>query len=217
MTAKELSISKLSSKQDPEKIQFESSLDIPESVGDYDLFQPRAIQAFRMALAIKGTCHNLYLSGEPNLGRSYFAREYFQLRAATQPTPPDLLYLYNFEYQDRPISVCIPAGSGKAFKNAMSEAVSQIKEQLPAWFDREPHIKALEEISRNFQDEREDLFSDMEELAKERGFNLEIDDHGGLTLIPLIEGAFLTTMNLNVLILSCARHCATRLMTCLPK
>ena len=31
----------------------------------------------------------------------------------------------------------------------------------------------------------------MEELAKGRGFSLEIDDHGGLTLIPLVEGRIL--------------------------
>lgn len=191
MTAKELSLTRLSPKQDPAKISFESSLDIPESIGDYDLFQPRALQAFRMALAIKGTCHNLYLSGDPNLGRSYFAREYFEIRAATQSTPPDQLYLHNFDHQDHPISVCIPAGSGKAFKNAMSEAVAQIKDQLPTWFERDPHVKALERISRNFQDEREDMFTDMEALAKDRGFSLEIDDHGGMTLIPLIEGRIL--------------------------
>lgn len=191
MTAKELSLSRLSSRLDPSKIQYESSLDIPESAGDYDLFQPRALQAFRMALAIKGTCHNLYLSGDANLGRSYFSREYFKIRAANQPTPPDQLYLHNFSHQDRPIAVCLPAGKGKEFKEAMSEAVSQLKDQLPAWFEREPHIKAHEEISRSFQDEREDLFTDMEALAKDRGFNLEIDDQGGLTLIPLIEGRIL--------------------------
>ncbi|WP_432738754.1 Lon protease family protein [Maridesulfovibrio sp. FT414] len=191
MSAKELVAGKLRAHLDPSKIQYDSSLEIPESVGDYDLFQPRALQAFRMALAIKGTCHNLYLSGDANLGRSYFSREYFELRAATQPTPPDQLYLHNFSHPDRPIAVSLPAGRGKDFKDAMGEAVSQIKEQLPAWFEREPHIKAHEEISRTFQDEREDLFSDMEALAKERGFSLEIDEQGGLTLIPLIEGRIL--------------------------
>ncbi|WP_319763425.1 AAA family ATPase [Maridesulfovibrio sp.] len=191
MTINELSLDKLCSRQEPSEIEYSTSSEIPESKYDYDQFQPRALQAFRMALAIKGTCHNLYLSGEPNLGRSYFAREYFELRAAKQETPPDQLYLHNFSHQDHPISVSLPAGQGKKFKNAMSEKVSQIKELLPAWFEREPHIKALEQISRTFQDERDDLFANMEDLAKERGFSLEIDDHGGLTLIPLVEGRIL--------------------------
>lgn len=191
MSAKELSPGRLSSRLDPAKINYKSSQEIPESAGDYDLFQPRALQAFRMALAIKGTCHNLYLSGEPNLGRSYFAREYFEIRASAQPTPPDQLYLHNFSLPDQPIAVCVPAGNGMEFKNAMSDAVSQIRDQLPAWFEREPHIEAHEKISRTFQDEREDMFADMEELAKEQSFNLEIDDQGGLTLIPLIEGRIL--------------------------
>ncbi|NDV26307.1 AAA family ATPase [Desulfovibrio sp. JC010] len=191
MSIKELSLDRLSSRQEPAEIKYSTSSDIPESKYDYDQFQPRALQAFRMALAIKGTCHNLYLSGDPNLGRSYFAREYFELRAAKQDTPPDQLYLHNFSRQDHPIAVSLPAGQGKKFKDAMSETVSQIKEQLPTWFEREPHVKALEQISRTFQDEREDLFANMEELAKERGFSLEIDDHGGLTLIPLVEGRIL--------------------------
>ncbi|WP_320171711.1 ATP-binding protein [Maridesulfovibrio sp.] len=191
MDAKELSPEMLSSRTDPTEIKYESSIDIPESTGDYDLFQPRALQAFRMALAIRGTCHNLYLSGDANLGRSYFAREYFKLRAANRPTPPDQLYLHNFSHQDRPIAVNLPAGKGKEFKEALADVTAQIREQLPAWFEREPHVKAHEKISRTFQDEREDMFSKMEDLAKERGFSLEIDDQNGLTLIPLVEGRIL--------------------------
>ncbi|SMF32657.1 ATP-binding protein [Desulfovibrio gilichinskyi] len=192
MTAKQLSPSKLRSKLDPEKIQFADSSEIPITTGTYDPFQPRALQAFRMALAISGSCHNVYLSGESNLGRSYFAREYFELRAAKQPVPPDQLYLYNFADEDKPIAVSLPAGNGKKFKTTLSDAVTLIKEKLPAWFEREPHLKAHERISRTFQDERDDLVSDMEELAKRNGFSLEVDDHDGLTLIPLIEGRILS-------------------------
>ncbi|OEU69613.1 MAG: ATP-dependent protease [Desulfovibrio sp. S3730MH75] len=192
MTAKQLSPSKLRSKLDPAKIQFDDSSAISTSIGAYDPFQPRALQAFRMALAISGSCHNVYLSGESNLGRSYFAREYFELRAAKQPVPPDQLYLHNFSDQEKPLAVSLPTGKGKDFKTALSDAVSHIKEKLPSWFEREPHLKAHERISRTFQDERDDLFSDMEELAKDNGFNLEVDDHEGLTLIPLIEGRILS-------------------------
>ncbi len=192
MTAKQLSTSKLRSKLDPEKIQYNDSSEIPITTGAYDPFQPRALQAFRMALAISGSCHNVYLSGESNLGRSYFAREYFELRASKQPVPPDQLYLYNFADEDKPIAVSLPAGNGKKFKTSLSDAVTLIKEKLPAWFEREPHLKAHERISRTFQDERDDLVSDMEELAKKNGFSLEVDDHDGLTLIPLIEGRILT-------------------------
>ncbi len=192
MTAKQLSPSKLRSKLDPSKIQFEDSSAISTSTGAYDPFQPRALQAFRMALAISGSCHNVYLSGESNLGRSYFAREYFELRAAKQPVPPDQLYLHNFSDQEKPLAMSLPTGKGKEFKTALSDAVSNIKEKLPSWFEREPHLKAHERISRTFQDERDDLFSDMEELAKDNGFNLEVDDHEGLTLIPLIEGRILS-------------------------
>ncbi|WP_291329115.1 ATP-binding protein [Desulfovibrio sp. UCD-KL4C] len=192
MTAKQLSPSKLRSKLDPEKIQYTDSSEIPITTGAYDPFQPRALQAFRMALAISGSCHNVYLSGESNLGRSYFAREYFELRASKQPVPPDQLYLYNFADEDKPIAVSLPAGNGKKFKITLSDAVTLIKEKLPAWFEREPHLKAHERISRTFQDERDDLVSDMEELAKKNGFSLEVDDHDGLTLIPLIEGRILT-------------------------
>ncbi|WP_031484476.1 Lon protease family protein [Maridesulfovibrio frigidus] len=192
MTAKQLSPSKLRSKLDPAKIQFEDSSAISTSTGAYDPFQPRALQAFRMALAISGSCHNVYLSGESNLGRSYFAREYFELRAANQPVPPDQLYLHNFSDQEKPLAMSLPTGKGKDFKTALSDAVSHIKEKLPSWFEREPHLKAHERISRTFQDERDDLFSDMEELAKDNGFSLEVDDHEGLTLIPLIEGRILS-------------------------
>lgn len=191
MPVKELGSEKLRARMAPEKVQADDSRGLKFSDDSYDRFQPRALQAFRMALAIGGTKHNVYLSGEPNLGRSYFVKEYFTIRAAKQQTPPDWLYLHNFEDSDRPLAVSLPAGEGKKFKTSFGDVVSEIREKLPAWFERDNHIKAHERISRSFQDERDELFSQMDDMAATKGFSLEVDDNGGLTLLPLIEGRIL--------------------------
>ncbi|WP_051295055.1 ATP-binding protein [Maridesulfovibrio bastinii] len=191
MPVKELGPEKLSARMAPEKVPADDSRGLKFSHDSYDRFQPRALQAFKMALAISGTKHNVYLSGEPNLGRSYFVKEYFTVRAAKQQTPPDWLYLHNFDDADRPIAVSLPAGEGKVFKNSLGDAVSAIRDKLPSWFERDNHVKAHERISRSFQDERDELFSRMDEMATSKGFSLEVDDGGGLTLLPLIEGRIL--------------------------
>ncbi len=191
MPVKELGADRLSARLDPGKVPADDSRGLESSADSYDQFQPRALQAFRMALAISGTKHNVYLSGEPNLGRSYFVREYFKVRAEKQETPPDWIYLHNFDDSDRPLALSLPAGKGKDFKNSLGDAVSAIREKLPSWFERENHIKAHERISRDFQDERDELFSQMEDMAASKGFSLEVDEGGGLTLLPLIEGRIL--------------------------
>lgn len=191
MPVKELGPEKLSARLDPAKIHADDSLGLKFASDSYDRFQPRALQAFRMALAISGTKHNVYLSGEPNLGRSYFVRQYFAARAKMQETPPDWIYLHNFDNSDRPLAVSLCAGDGKKFKNLLEDAVSAIRDKLPSWFERENHIKAHERISRSFQVERDKLFSRMEDMAASKGFSLEVDDNGGLTLLPLIEGRIL--------------------------
>ena len=52
MTSYELTLDKLTSRQEPSEIKYSSSIEIPESKYDYDQFQPRALQAFRY-----GACH----------------------------------------------------------------------------------------------------------------------------------------------------------------
>ncbi|MEF2146600.1 MAG: ATP-binding protein [Desulfovibrionaceae bacterium] len=188
--AKALDAGRLRAALDPVKIPYADSRDIPARNG-YSKFQPRAIQALELALRIRGNEYNIYLAGDANLGRTYFVKDHLRPAALKAPTPPDWLYLHNFEDLDKPVAVDLPAGRGRAFKSAMAKSVAQIRTDLPARFERDSYHKQHEALFKASNRRRDELFSRMEGTAAEKNFRLEMDESGALTLSPLVDGEVL--------------------------
>ncbi len=172
---------------DPAKIPFPDSRSIPRNSGPLP-FQPRALQALRLALTIKGGEYNVFVAGEANLGRTYFVKNFLEPIVAKLPQPPDWVFLHNFEDPDRPTALSLPAGQGRELKTLLAKSVSEIKKQIPARLAQEAHIKKHENLIRRYQSERDKLLNRMEDMAGRKGFNLEMDEQGALILTPVLEG-----------------------------
>ena len=79
-----LATSRLHATFDPARIPWEDSRAIPlprNGNGRKNPFQPRAMQALNLALQIRTTGYNVYLSGEADLGRSYMLLSYLRPQA----------------------------------------------------------------------------------------------------------------------------------------
>lgn len=184
---KALSPAKLRATMDPARIPYADTSEIPEK-NAYPRFQPRAIQALSLALEIPGNEHNVYVSGEPNMGRTYFVKSFLKPAAGKRPTPSDWVFLYNFEDNDRPICVSMPAGQGRKFKQAQHKAMTTIRQEIPARFEKDAFQKKHERMVKKFNAKREELFSRMDETAEKENFSLSLDDEGVLTLSPIVDG-----------------------------
>ncbi|NDY56911.1 AAA family ATPase [Desulfovibrio sulfodismutans] len=183
-----LSPSRLRTACDPASIQAQDSRDIPDDPEALAKIQPRAHSAMEMALAIKSREYNVYLAGDPHLGRTYFARCFLDPAAAGGSPPPDLIYVHNFEDPDRPRIIRLPAGQGRRLKLAMAKAVADVRDEIPVHFEREAYLAKRQTLLRGFNTGRDELYADMEVRAKDEGFSLALDDQGALTLYPLLEG-----------------------------
>jgi predicted ATP-dependent protease len=172
---------------DPARIPYATSADIPAR-NVHSRFQPRAIQALSLALEIKGNEHNVYVSGEPNMGRTYFAMSFLKPAAARAETPCDWVYLYNFEDNDRPIAVRLPAGQGRKFKQAQHKAMAHIRQEIPARFEKDAFQKKHERMVKKYNSRREELFNKMDATAEKESFSLSLDEEGVLTLSPIVDG-----------------------------
>lgn len=183
---KGLAPGKLRAVLDPERIPYADSEAIKTGNG-YARFQPRAIQALDLALRIPGNEYNIYLAGEAHMGRTYFVTDYLGPAAAKATAPPDWLYLYNFDNSDKPLAVSLPAGQGRKFKAAMAKAVARVRKEVPAWLEQESSHQRREALTKNFVSRREELFRLMEKAAEAKGFALDMDDSGALTISPVVD------------------------------
>lgn len=152
------------------------------------ILQPRALQALELALHIHTGGYNIYLSGETHLGRTYMLREFLTPRARKAPTPPDLLYVNNFSDPDRPRLIAVPAGQGRKLKKALGEVLVKMRKELATRFETDSFVKRRAQLLDKLQDVRSGLLKKMDSVAEDKGFNLDMDENGALTLYPMVEG-----------------------------
>ena len=182
-----LSSSFLRARLDPARIPYADSAAIPKNV-HLRPPQPRAMQALELGMHIKDSGYNIYLSGEANLGRTFMLLDFLQPKAKKAPTPPDLIYVHNFEDPDSPCLIELPAGQGRKLKNAMADMLARIRKDILARFENDAYTRRRSGLLDSFQGRKDKLFRQMDAVAGTRGFHLDMDDQGAMTLYPLIEG-----------------------------
>ncbi len=170
-----------------DRIPYETSDDIPRSK-QIKHFQPRAFKALELAINIDQIDYNIYLSSEPNLGRSSIVTEFLKPYAKKKQTPPDLLYVNNFENQDKPILLSVPAGTGKILKSGLSKTVQEIRKELIAKFETDNYIKKRSKLLDDFNEQKNALLKEMNSIAIEKNFLLDFEDKTSITLYPVMDG-----------------------------
>ena len=118
----------------PQSIPYADSREIPSEEVSTASLQPRALSALELGLSLTGREYNIFLAGDTYLGRTYFLRGFLAPVAAKAPTPPDWLYVHNFEDVDRPQAIHLPAGQGRRLKAELAKAVTALREEIPSRF-----------------------------------------------------------------------------------
>lgn len=192
-----LPVHRLRATLSPTRIPWKTSDEIPEKGYRQATPQPRALKALELALHINVDGYNIYLSGGANLGRSYILKEFLSPRTKKVQTPPDLLYVNNFNEMDRPRLVMVPAGQGKKIQAGLTKVLTEIRKELPLWLEQDRYVKKYTELQDKFQGTRNKLLKEMRGVANKQAFNVDIDEHGGVTLYPLVEGQRLSEDEFN--------------------
>lgn len=165
----------------------------PADIATTCLFQPRARKALELALTIPGLEYNIYVAGEPGMGRTYMVQNFLAPRAQAAPTPPDLVYLHNFKKPERPTLLPLPAGRGAMLKDLLQRAVKRLRRDLPRHFEQTSYLRLQNKLFTKLAGVRDGLVGEMEEAASKRGFSLNIDESGAVSLTPLMDGKVLTS------------------------
>lgn len=154
---------------------------------EYLIGQERALNAINFSLDIKVDGYNLYVSGPSGSGRTTSIRRIVEEKAKNEKTPDDLIYVYNFKDPDRPNLIRFPAGRGNLFAKDIDDLISTIRKTIPKAFEAEDYEKRRNEIVKRFQQEKEQILQEVENMAREKGFLIQLTPTGVIT-VPLENG-----------------------------
>ncbi len=172
-------------KCDESSLGFETTEEITPLAGI--IGQERALKSMNFGLGLAKSGYNIYVLGEGGTGKITTVKTLIEEKAAREDCPGDWCYIFNFKDPDKPSSLALSPGKGKAFKSDMERAVLSIRRDIPKVFESRDYEKHRDEILDGQQERTKDIFYKLELTAQETGFLLKKGARG-LAVIPARDG-----------------------------
>ncbi len=169
-------------KCDPEWFDFSSTAELDPL--ETTIGQNRALTAIEFGLGIKNNGYNIFVLGEPGTGRSSTIQKTLEKRALEEPVPDDLCYVNNFEDDNCPTYISLPAGKGKELHRDVERLVTRLSEAIPKVFEGKEFEQQKNTINEEYQARNKELFESLEADANKEGFTVQGSD-GTLIIVPL--------------------------------
>ncbi|WP_286049365.1 Lon-like protease helical domain-containing protein [Rheinheimera sp. KL1] len=97
--------------------------------------QDRAKAALNFAIGMDMPGYNLYVMGEPALGRYTLVQDILQQAASEKATPDDWCYINNFDDERIPGTLRLVPGEGKVLVKKVEALIDELLDTFPAAFD----------------------------------------------------------------------------------
>ncbi|MDP5191730.1 Lon protease family protein, partial [Rheinheimera baltica] len=155
---------------------------IPAFIG-----QDRAKSALAFAIGMDMPGYNLYVMGEPALGRFTLVQDVLQQAASEKATPEEWCYLNNFDDERVPNTLRLLPGEGKVLVKKIEGLIDELLDTFPAAFDNPGYQRKKKAIARAFDDKYEHAIELVEKKALEKDVVL-YEDNGAVSFSPIIDG-----------------------------
>ncbi|MFT3757799.1 Lon protease family protein [Thauera sp.] len=174
---------------DPACFTFDTteSLDDPSGGHAGDLGQARAVEAIRFGLAMGHSGYHVFVLGEPGSGKHATTFRLLRERAATEPVPPDLCYLHNFDEALKPRLLALPAGRGATLRSHMQTFIRELGPALGAALDSEAHSERVEALQNAHKAREDGALRELGEACGAESISL-LQTPEGFVFAPTREG-----------------------------
>jgi predicted ATP-dependent protease len=152
------------------------------------LGQQRVLDAIRLAIGIQAPGYNVFATGVRGSAEREAILRLLREKAATMPTPGDWVYINNFQTPEAPVAIYLKPGQGRDLRDRMNELVNYVREQLPKAFRQEDFDQERNALRDKYNKLAQDLFTRLEERAKEKSFAINAAPNGQLIFIPMFDG-----------------------------
>lgn len=182
----ELSYKDLKDICNPNIFNFETTAEV-EDTKNLIYGQDRGIKALEFGVNMNVKGYNMYLEGPTGVGKTMYTKNYLYNKAAKEKVPNDWCYIYNFDEPNEPIAVSLPAGQGKAFKEAMDAFIKDIRKDIKKTFNNDDFEKEKKLIKQEYEEKRLEILEKLNEKTMKEGFQVK-SAQNGIYMMPVIDG-----------------------------
>ncbi|NOT11664.1 MAG: AAA family ATPase [Methylococcaceae bacterium] len=129
-----------------------ADFDIPKAPKQHlsILGQNRAQSALEFGITMPNAGYNIFVMGEPGLGRLSMITQHLEALAHTQPAPPAYAYVDNFSNPREPVAIQLPAEQGQTFSKDIEKLIDDLLATFPAAFESPTYQQKKTAIERQF-------------------------------------------------------------------
>jgi lon-related putative ATP-dependent protease len=147
------------------------------------LGQERAMEAVHFGAGMRHQGYNLFVFGDPGLGKRSLVAQYLQKKAAQEPAPLDWCYVNHFAQPHQPLAIQLPSGRGLELQQQMAQMVDYLRSAIPKLFETDAYRAKLEAIHKDADAKQEALFQALDSEAREKNIAL-VRTPAGFALAP---------------------------------
>ncbi|MEW6486779.1 MAG: ATP-binding protein [Thermodesulfobacteriota bacterium] len=171
---------------DPAAFPFETTADIEPM--RKPLGQGRVLRALDFGIGVESQGYNIFVLGQPGAGKRTTVLDLLQEAAAHRPVPEDWACVFNFQDEERPLALSLPAGSAEGLRQDMEALVKSLLAEIPKAFSGDGYEKEKAAAVKAAQEEKTQVFRELETVANAHGFLVQRSAEG-LALIYTHEGS----------------------------
>ncbi|MEJ2485447.1 MAG: ATP-binding protein [Anaerolineales bacterium] len=182
---KSLSPEELHRDCDPSQFNFKSTAELEKL--DLVIGQDRAVKAVSFGIDIKSDGYHIFALGPTGTGKTSIIKKFLQGKTHNEPIPDDWAYVNNFEDSDKPKALRMPPGIGCELVKDIDLLIQDLETEVPQAFETEEYEADTEKLQQSFQEDRQNLFSQIESKVQEKGFGL-LQTPQGIVVVPTKDG-----------------------------
>ena len=182
---KPLATSELRHLVDPATLGFKSTAELEPILGL--IGQERALKAIQFGASIKSHDFNMFVLGPAASGKTTAVRQYLERTAKTKETPPDWVYVNNFDTPNRPRALKLQPGRARSLAKGMIAAIDELRNTLPAMFEGEDYQARRRVIEEEFRSGQEEALEALNKRAQAQNIAL-LRTPQGFAMAPMHEG-----------------------------
>ncbi|MFI3158494.1 MAG: ATP-binding protein [Methylococcaceae bacterium] len=146
--------------------EFPTAPALPQTI----LGQSRAQSALEFGIAMSNPGYNIFVMGEPGLGRLSMITNHLDAQAKMLPAPPSYAYVDNFDNSREPVAVELPAEHGQTLSKDIEKLIDNLLATFPAAFESPTYQQKKSAIERHFNQ----YYNNAIDLVDKKAQSLEI-------------------------------------------
>jgi lon-related putative ATP-dependent protease len=170
---------------DPTALGFKTTTELEPARGL--IGQERALKAIQFGANMASHDFNIFVLGPAASGKTTAVRQHLERKVKDQPTPPDWVYVNNFETPNRPLAISLPTGRARALVKGMIGAIDELRNTLPTIFEGEEYQARRRSIEEEFRSGQEQAFEALNAKANTQNITI-LRTPTGFAMAPMHEG-----------------------------